>query len=199
MKIRSYAVLTMCLVLLLVGCTAKVGTLVSSISHQQIPSGGSFYVLPGNESIESKKIVKMIGEQLQQRKYRLTDFESAEIVILFSAEMLGAKTKTGTTSTPIRTEVYDSATDQTYMKTTGYSTQSYTTTTHQKEIRIQFHNGKKLRAKEKETIVWEAVGKSSGREVDIIMVAPAIISSIFEELGKDADSKGYAKDRNQKK
>ena len=46
-----------------------------------------------------------------------------------------------------------------------------------------------MRAKEKETLLWEAVGKSGGHIADIIDVAPAIISSIFEELGKDSDSK----------
>jgi len=63
----------------------------------------------------------------------------------------------------------------------------------------QFHDGGKLRAKEKETILWEAVGKSGGTSADIIMVAPAIVASIFEELGKDSDSKGYSKELVQKK
>ena len=149
--------------------------------------------MSGNDSIESKKIVTMIREQLQKRTYRLTELEDADIVISFSAEMLGAKTKTGTISTPVQTSVYDPVTGLSTLQTTGYSTQSYTTTKHQREIRIQFHDGRKLRAKEKETILWEAVGKSGGSSADIIKVAPGIISSIFEELGKDSDSKSHEK------
>ena len=199
MKTRLNKVLTICLVLLLVGCAAGVHTRVSSISHQQISSGSSFYIVPGNDSIESKKIVKMIREQLQKRTYRLAELEDADIVISFSAEMLGAKTKTGTISTPVQTSVYDPVTGLSTLQTTGYSTQSYTTTKHQREIRIQFHDGRKLRAKEKETILWEAVGKSGGSSADIIMVAPAIIASIFEELGMDTNSKLHVKGTVQKK
>jgi hypothetical protein len=198
MQKKLFVTLIISLLLLLVGCATQVHTQVSSISHQQISSGRSFYVAPGNDSIESKKIVRMIREQLQKRAYRKTELENADIVVSFSAEMLGAKTKTGTTSTPVNTQVYNPTTGLTTTQTTGYNTQSYTTTTHQREIRIQFHDGEKLRAKEKETLLWEAVGKSGGSSADIIYVAPAIIASIFEELGKDANSKLYMKDTVQK-
>jgi hypothetical protein len=52
---------------------------------------------------------------------------------------------------------------------------------------------------EQETILWEAVGKSGGSSADIIMVAPAIIASIFEELGMDTNSKLHVKGTVQKK
>ena len=107
--------------------------------------------------------------------------------------MLGAKTQTGTISTPVQTQVYNPYTGLSTLQTTGYQSQSYSTTKHQREIRIQFHDGRKLRAKEKETISWEAVGKSSGHTGDIIGVAPGIIASIFEEIGKDSDSKVHLK------
>ena len=149
--------------------------------------------MPSNDSIESQKIAKMIDGQLQKKAYRLTELEDADIVIYFSAEMLGAKTQTGTISTPVQTQVYNPYTGLSTLQTTGYKSQSYSTTKHQREIRIQFHDGRKLRAKEKETILWEAVGKSGGSSADIIKVAPGIISSIFEELGKDSDSKSHEK------
>ena len=47
-------------IMLFVGCAASVLTSVSSIAHQNIPSGAGVHVLPGNNSIESKKIVKII-------------------------------------------------------------------------------------------------------------------------------------------
>ena len=198
MKIRLHQVLTVFLLLLLVGC-AIVKTRVSSISHQNIPFESSFYVLTGDNTIESKKIVKLIEGQLQKKMYRLTELDDANIIITFSAGMLGAKTVTGISNTPIKTWVTNPYTGMSVQQTTGYKSQSYSTTTHQREIRIQFHDGRKLRAKEKETILWEAVGKSGGSSADIIMVAPAIIASIFEELGMDTNSKLHVKGTVQKK
>lgn len=180
-----------------VGC-ASVHTSVSSIAYHNIPSGAGVHVLPGNNSIESKKIVKIIKGQLQKKMYRLTELEEADIVISFSAEMLGAKTKTGTINTPVQTQVYDAYTGLSTLQTTGYRSQSYSATEHQREIRVQFHDGRKLRAKENETILWEAVGKSGGSSSDIIAVAPAIIASIFEEIGRDSDSKKHVKGLSQK-
>jgi len=188
MKIRLHQVLTVFLLLLLVGC-AFVQTRVSSISHQNIPFESSFYVLTGDNTIESKKIVKLIEGQLQKKMYRLTKLDDANIIITFSAEMLGSKTKIGTKNTPIKTWVTNPYTGMSVHQTTGYKSQSYSTTTHQREIRIQFHDGIKFRTKEKESIVWEAVGKSSGSSSDIIFVAPEIITSIFKEIGTDSDSK----------
>ena len=175
-----------------IGCV-NVITRVSSISHKEVSPGGSFHVLPGNDSIESKKIVRIIGEQLQLKGYKLKKLEDADIIVSFSARMVGAKTKVGSINTPIQTSVYNPSTGLSSLETTGYTSHSYSTTQHQREIRIEFHDGKKLRAKEKETISWEAVGKSSGRAGDIIGVAPGIIASIFEEIGKDSDSRVHSK------
>ena len=175
-----------------VGC-ASIVTRVSSIPHKEVPLGSSFHVLPGNDSIESKKIVRMIGEQLQLKGYKLKKLEDADIIVSFSAEMVGAKTKVGTINTPIQTSVYNPSTGFSSLETTGYTSHSYSTTQHQREVRIEFHDGKKLRANEKGTILWEAVGKSSGSTGDIIGVAPGIIASIFEEIGKDSDSKVHSK------
>jgi len=174
-----------------------VTTRVSSISHQPIPLKSSIYVLPGNKSIEHKKIVMMIEKQLQAKGYQLTKLENADIVISFSAEILGTKTTTGSYNTPINIEVPELLMGTMVLstrRTTGYKTHSYTTTSQQSEIRIQFQSGKKLRAKESETLLWEAVGKSSGSSSDIIYVAPGIIDGIFEEIGKDSDSKSYQKE-----
>ena len=176
----------------LIGCV-NVITRVSSISHQEVPLRSSFHVLPGNNSIESKKIVRIIGEQLQLKDYKLKKLEDADIIVSFSARMVGAKTKVGSINTPIQTSVYNPSTGFSSLETTGYTSHSYSTTQHQREIRIEFHDGKKLRAKEKETISWEAVGKSSGSTGDIIGVAPGIIASIFEEIGKDSDSRVHSK------
>ena len=181
------------LVCVFTGC-AIVTTRVSSVSYHTVPSGSSVHVLPGNNSIESKKITKIIRDQLQVKGYRPTKLEDADIIISFSAEMLGAKTKVGTISTPVQTSVYDPYTGFSTLQTTGYTSSSYSTTLHQREIRIQFHNGRKLRAKENETILWEAVGKSSGTTGDIIGVAPEIIDSIFDEIGRDVNSKLHHKE-----
>ena len=59
--------------------------------------------MPGNDSIESKKIVKIIKNQLQVKGYRPEKIEDADIIISFSAEM-GAKTKLGATNSPIYSE-----------------------------------------------------------------------------------------------
>ena len=176
----------------LIGCV-NVITRVSSISHKEVYPGGSFHVLPGNDSIESKKIVRIIGEELQLKGYKSKKLEDADVIISFSAEMVGGKTKVGTISTPIQTSVYNPSTGFSSLQTTGYTSHSYSTTEHQREVRIEFHDGKKLRANGKGTILWEAVGKSSGTTGDIIGVAPEIIASIFEEIGKDSDSKIHSK------
>ena len=180
------------------GCgPPHITTRVSSISHQPIPLKSSIYVVPGNESIENKKIVMMIEKLLQSKGYQLRRLENADIVISFSAEILGTKTTTGSYDTPINIEVPELLMGNMVLstrRTTGYKTHSYNTTSHQSEIRIQFHNGKKLRSKESETLLWEAVGKSSGWSSDIIYIAPGIIGGIFEEIGKDADAKSYEKE-----
>ena len=180
------------------GCgPPHITTRVSSISHQPILLKSSIYVLPGKENIENKKIVMMIEKQLQSKGYQLTRLDNADIVISFSAEILGTKTTTGSYSTPTDIGVPELLMGSMVLstrRTTGYKTHSYTTTSHQSEIRIQFHSGRKLRAKESETLLWEAVGKSSDSSADIIYVAPGIIDGIFEEIGKDSDSKSYEKE-----
>ena len=174
------------LVWFFIGCASVFFTHVSSISHQKIPPASSFHVMPGNDSIESKKIVKMIKNQLQIKGYRPEKLEDADIIISFSAEM-GAKTKSRKTNSPIYSEDLSTG----FNILIRYKSNSYTYTEHPGEVRVRFHDGKKFRAKEKKTILWEAVGKSSDMEGDIIRVAPKIIASIFEEIGKDSDSKLY--------
>jgi hypothetical protein len=174
------------LVWFFIGCANVFFTHVSSISNQKIPQASSFHVMPGNDSIESKKIVKIIKNQLQIKGYRPEKLEDADIIISFSAEMRAEK-KLGTRNIPIYSEDPSSG----FNILVGYESSSYNYTEHPGEVRVRFHDGKKFRAKEKKTILWEAVGKSSGKEGDIIRVAPKIIASIFEEIGKDSDSKLY--------
>jgi hypothetical protein len=141
--------------------------------------------MPGNDSIESKKIVKIIKNQLQVKGYRPEKLEDTDIIISFSAEM-GAKTKLRKTNSPIYSEDLSTG----FNILIRYKSNSYTYTEHPGEVRVRFHDGKNLEQKKK-TILWEAVGKSSDMKGDIIRVAPKIMASIFEEIGKDSDSNLY--------
>ncbi len=62
-----------------------------------------------------------------------------------------------------------------------------------REIRIHFYDGVTWRSKKNDLLLWRGVGKSSGFTRDIIKVAPQIVASIFEEVGKDANSIRYIK------
>lgn len=175
------------------GCAAKVHTDVSSISHSGIPPGSTFFVALPDKSIESQKIEKIIKGELSLKGFRPIEIESADIIITFTAEMLGSKTSVETSNQPIQTPVYNPITGLTTYQTTGYRSNTYSTTAHHREIRIQFYDGARLRNNESDPLLWQGVGKSSGSSRDIIKVAPQIVASIFEEIGKDADSKRYIK------
>jgi len=176
------------------GCASSVHTRVSSISHNPIKSGSTIFLLQGDGSIESKKFAKLIKIELQENGFvNFTSLENADIVVGYSGGMLGSSTHVGSTNTPVQVQVFDPLTGYTSAQTTGYKTNTYSRTSHQREIRIQFYDGVKLRAKKDNPLLWEAVGKSSGSSSDIIAVAPQIIDSIFEEIGKDADSVKHSK------
>jgi uncharacterized protein DUF4136 len=182
------------LILLLVVSCSRVHTRVSSISNNEIRAGNSIFIHPGDKSIESQKIATIIKSELQTKGFHnFTTLDNADIIVGFSGAMLGSKTNTGTVNTPVQTQVLDLNTGISSLQTTGYKSNTYSRTSHQREIRIQFYDGQKLRSKQSNPILWEAVGKSSGSSDDIILVSPQIISSMFEEFGKNANSKKHTK------
>ncbi len=152
---------------------------VSSISTKPIEIG-KVHVLLQNQTIESRKVQKILNQSLIKRGFIPSNYDDAKIIVIFSAGMLGSHT----VSNPITRNVTDPYSGLTVAKVQGSSVD----TEFRREIRIQFHDGSLFRMKSQDSILWEAVGKSSGSSSDIIRVAPGIIEGILDNLNKDVDS-----------
>jgi len=169
-----------------------VRTRVSSVSIKPVMNK-SFCVLTGDDSIESIKIQRMIQDNLKKRGFISADLQESDIIITFSAAMLGSKSVVSTSHTPIRSNVYNPITKTTSSQITGYRSESYSTDYHLREIRIQFHDGNLYREQRENSIIWTGVGKSKGKTSDIIAVAPEIVESILDYLNQEVDSKRVIK------
>ena len=187
---KVFFVLVVFVCLLFGGCSA-VQTKVNSISyrHGHINPSKSFHVLPSDNSFASKKILKIIKKELKKKGYKkFTTMEKAEVVVSFSTKFLGSKTKLGIIKKSIQTPVYNPITGLTIFQTIGQLSDSYSLSSHQTGITIQFYDGEKLRRNETNSILWESIGKSIDLSGDIVLVAPKIISRMFEKIGKYVNS-----------
>ena len=104
-------------------------------------------------------------------------------------KFLGSKKHDYSFNTPVYGLVIDPATGVQSQIVTGYNQHfgSYITTAN--EIRIKFHNGELFRKKDKNSILWEAVGKKDGFSPYILKKAPYMVTNILTQLNKNSDAK----------
>jgi len=200
----------LCAAFLLSGCATETRTYVSSTSYNDIPAGRTFYVALIDKSVASKKIRKIIKDELVAKGFRPATAKNAEILVSFASKLLslqsGAQALNKPNGAPVSNTSAGIAINQTIgrIAQTGPKVSSKSksaatghnidvTASNHRQIRIHFYYGQKLRGKKKKPLIWEGVGDSSGRTHDIVAVAPQIVASILEEIGANSNSIRYIK------
>ena len=176
--------------LFLFSCAANLNsTTVSSIAITQVELGSSVHILLPDAMIESKKVREYLRNELDKLGFSRGEHSNSKIILTFMVKFLGSKKHNYSLSTPIYGLVIDHPTRVQSQIVTGYNQHSGFYTTNANEIRIQFHDGKLFRKKDKNSILWEAVGKKDGFTPYILKKAPHMVTNILTQLNKNSDAK----------
>jgi hypothetical protein len=190
MKTKPLAFLLALTFLFLFSCAATLNsTTVSSIAIAPVELGSSVHILLPDAMIESKKVREYLRNELNKLGFSKGEYDNSKVILTFLVKFLGSKKHDYSFSTPVYGLVIDPATGVQSQIVTGYNQHFGSYTTNANEIRIQFHNGELFRKKDKNSILWEAVGKKGGFSPYILKKAPYMVTNILTQLNKNSDAK----------
>jgi len=190
MKTKLLSFLLSLTFLFLFSCAANLNsTTVSSIAIAPVELGSSVHILLPDAMIESKKVREYLRNELDKLGFSKGEHDNSKVILTFLVKFLGSKKHNYSFSTPIYGLVIEPATGVQSQIVTGYNQYSGSYTTNANEIRIQFHDGKLFRKKDKNSILWEAVGKKDGFTPYILKKAPHMVTNILTQLNKNSDAK----------
>ena len=176
--------------LFLFSCAANLNsTTVSSIAIAPVELGSSVHILLPDAMIESKKVQEYLRNELNKLGFSKGEYDNSKVILTFLVKFLGSKKHTYSFSTPVYGLAIDSTTGLQSQIVTGYNQHSGSYVSNANEIRIQFHNGELFRKKDKNSILWEAVGKRDGFSPYILKKAPYMVTNILTQLNKNSDAK----------
>ena len=174
----------------LFSCAANLNsTTVSSIAIAPVELGGSLHIILPDEMIESKKIREYLRNELDKLGFSKGEYDNSNVVLTFLVKFLGSKKNNYSFRTPVNGLVIDPATGMQSQIVAGYNQYFDSYITNANEIRIQFHDGELFRKKDKNSILWEAVGKKNGFSPYILRKAPYMVTNILTQLNKNSDAK----------
>ena len=190
MKTKPLICLPALTFLFLFSCAANLNsTTVSSIAIAPVELGGSVHILLPNAMIESKKVREYLRNELNKLGFSKGEYDDSKVILTFLVKFLGSKKHNYSFSTPVYGLAIDPATGLQSQIVTGYNQHSSSYVTNANEIRIQFHDGELFRKKDKNSILWEAVGKRDGFSPYILKKAPYMVTNILTQLNKNSDAK----------
>jgi len=176
--------------LFLFSCAANLNsTTVSSIAIAPVKLESSVHILLPDEMIESKKVREYLRNELNKLGFSKGEYDNSEVILTFLVKFLGSKKHNYSFSTPIYGLVINPVTGVQSQIVTGYNQRFGSYTTNTNEIRLQFHNGELFRKEDKNSILWEAVGKKGGFSPYILKKAPYMVTNILTQLNKNSNAK----------
>ena len=176
--------------LFLFSCAANLNsTTVSSIAIAPVELGSRVHILLPDAMIESKKVQEYLRNEINKLGFSKGEYDNSKVILTFLVKFLGSKKHNYSFSTPAYGLIIDPATGMQSQIVTGYNQHSGFYTTNANEIRIQFHDGKLFRKKDKNSILWEAVGKKDGFSPYILKKAPCMVTKILTQLNQNSNAK----------